>query len=289
MHNLEKPRQWRPMKDAEVPELGLLNACLASIGHLEDPDYKKLFSVRYNFEEPRKIEHVCPVVNRMGEVSDRIHVFVKNTWKALKSRAHGKPILLPGRDVFLWEVMARQEDYPTVFSHQVSRITVDQWAKEHPECIGMFAFDTGFMGSVLRPFHRISMSGIFRESDLRGALGSADQTSRYAQVFPRLRGARGIVLQIENLPKYYRRAYIAERVQGSSWGSVVRVPPSESATIQQDPAPLGEIVNAARFTIAFWYKQSPRFLKGGMLSEDELRQKKQFQAHSKLGLGSFWG
>jgi hypothetical protein len=69
-------------------------------------------------------------------------------WQQAKKRANGKPILLPGRDVFLVEIMARLEDFPdTVFkpeySSQVSKsgLVKEDYSKH-------YCLDTGYSGSV---------------------------------------------------------------------------------------------------------------------------------------------
>src|SRR4051812_2802720 len=71
---------------------------------------------------------------------------IKNSWRSVKRLADGKPILLPGRDVWIFEVLARREGYPTLFLPECSRQTVGAMATAIPGLAtdSLFLFDTGF-------------------------------------------------------------------------------------------------------------------------------------------------
>jgi len=46
---------------------------------------------------------------------------IKNTWRSVKQHAEGRDLLLAGRDVFIFEILARRENYPTTFMPECSR------------------------------------------------------------------------------------------------------------------------------------------------------------------------
>ena len=54
---------------------------------------------------------------------------IKNIWRSVKKAATGKLLILPGRDVFVFEVLARREGFPTLFLPACSRQTV-KWYKD---------------------------------------------------------------------------------------------------------------------------------------------------------------
>lgn len=99
-------------------------------------------------------EFVRPVLGVIPDVKGTwIDVFkpthiiaLATVWKKATELAHGRVILLPGRDVFLFEVLARTiHDYPTIFRPDMSS-SVTPWVKqEYTEC---YALDTGYKGSI---------------------------------------------------------------------------------------------------------------------------------------------
>lgn len=113
---------------------------------------------------------------------------IKNLWRSAKSKANGRPILLPGRDVFVFEVLARREGFPTVFRPDISRLTVEHVTEDYS---GHFVFDTGYAGSIPKLLNAKLFS----------------LASGIHQAFPHLKGSRSLVLKIENSPKYWRRAF----------------------------------------------------------------------------------
>lgn len=83
--------------------------------------------------------------------------WMKLYWDRAKEMANGKPILLPGRDVYLFEVLARVDDYPTTFKPEYSSSVVNPagyisgttkrgW--EIPDYNDHFLVDTGYAGSI---------------------------------------------------------------------------------------------------------------------------------------------
>src|SRR4051794_31916934 len=85
---------------------------------------------------------------REGYFANEELTVIKNSWRSIKRAAEGKPILLPGRDVFVWEILAQREKYPTLFLPECSRLTVRH--VKIPDLHQYFLFDTGFAGSIPR-------------------------------------------------------------------------------------------------------------------------------------------
>lgn len=122
---------------------------------------------------------------------------IKNCWKSVKKSAKGKVLFLPGRDVFIFEVLARRENYPTLFQPGCSRMSVGYFKDKIPE--DCFVFDTGFMGSIpnklgVKDFQLVSY---------------AERQSKI-QIFPRLTLARSLALNIEKTPKYWKTGRILD-------------------------------------------------------------------------------
>lgn len=66
-------------------------------------------------------------------------------WDQAKKRCGDKPMLLAGRDVYLLEVIARMEGYPTTFRSDISAITAAHIKEDYTK---HYLVDTGFKGSV---------------------------------------------------------------------------------------------------------------------------------------------
>lgn len=156
---------------------------------------------------------------------------IKNAWRSVKKQARGRKILLMGRDVWPFEVLARRENYPTYFDPKCSRQTVafTKLPFDRKDCV---LFDTGFLGSIGKilkvPF----------------ILLSADLAVKDTQVFPKLSGARHLALKLESLPKYWKCArMIGEEI------------------FQEFSAPY-EFSGASDLTQRIYKDSSPRFNKG---------------------------
>ena len=70
---------------------------------------------------------------------------LQKTWDEVKRRSEGRMILLPGRDVFLFEVLARMENYPTIFRPDISKDVAPHVNEDYTQCL---ALDTGYRGTV---------------------------------------------------------------------------------------------------------------------------------------------
>ncbi len=148
---------------------------------------------------------------------------IKAMWKAVKRESVRLklPILLAGRDVFIFEILARRENFPTVFRPDISRNTVSHVKEDYSN---HFLFDTGFAGSIPKALKSKSyilgssddapsMSPVFSYSVRRASLHRPlDRDVK--QVFPRMKGARSLILKIERTPKYWKRAYHRSSIYG---------------------------------------------------------------------------
>lgn len=180
-------------------------------------------------------EFVYPYIGR-ADLSSPIQYFkpeektiIKNTWRAAKHEAKGKTILLAGRDVFIFEILAKREGYPTLFYPACSRSTVLRFKELVPK--NVLFLDTGFMGSIpisLKISTFKLLSYIIRESKI--------------QVFPRLSGSRHIALRIEATPKYWKCGHF------------------ENGIIKQELSDREEFSRAAALTHEIYTDSSPRFI-----------------------------
>jgi len=169
-----------------------------------------------------------PVPEPMPYFSRQQMSVIKNAWRSVKAAAGKRPIVLPGRDVFLFEILARREGRPTIFIPECSRLTAEHMAPMKDA----FIFDTGFLGSIPRAlecFNFALLSSYIRDSRI--------------QVFPKLTMARSLALHIENMPKYWRRGYL-----------------NKEGKISQDFSDLEEFERAANVTIDVYKDSSPRFI-----------------------------
>lgn len=159
---------------------------------------------------------------------------IKNAWRSIKKKANRKQILLAGRDVFIFEILARREGYPTVFVPECSRMTVLEMARTlGPKIQDCFLFDTGFAGSIPMAL----------KSKRFSLMSHARRGENTAQVFPRLSFSRGLVLKIEKTPKYWKTGHLEE-------GKVV-----------QNVSDLSEFYQAACLTVEVYKNSSPKFIK----------------------------
>lgn len=214
---------------------------------------------------------------------------VKAMWKAVKCEARrvGKPILLAGRDVFIFEILARREGFPTTFRPDISRLTVSHVKEDYS---GHLLFDTGFAGSIPRalrstsyvmgsasgvelqtaaPIFHPSYTGIHIRS-----LGRSQHVllhNETHQVFPRMKGARSLILKIERTPKYWKRGYYRTACKCSipsespyyvnkCWRCEGTINYTGPEGIMQDQSLTEEFLAAALLTIEIYKDSSPAFV-----------------------------
>jgi len=160
---------------------------------------------------------------------------IKNTWRSIKKSGENKTIILPGRDVFIFEILARREGYPTVFMPEVSRNTVSS-IKLPYDLEKVLIVDTGFMGSIPQALGVTSF-----------ILVSHYEKKSKQQIFPRLTNARQLALRIEYTPKYWKRGSLHYEC-GEPF-------------VLQELSDLREFAAAAAMTIAVYKDSSPTFFK----------------------------
>lgn len=151
---------------------------------------------------------------------------IKNAWRSVKSEK--KPILLLGRDVWIFEVLARRENYPTKFIPQCSRLAINYI--EIPNVQEYFILDTGFMGSI--PAALKTENFKLLSYGIRNSL---------KQIFPNMGGSRSLALKIEKTPKYWKSGYCRDGFVG------------------QEFSPREEFISAVQLTYEIYTNSSPKF------------------------------
>jgi len=158
---------------------------------------------------------------------------IKNIWRSVKRSCGKKVLILPGRDVFIFEILARRENFNTIFLPGCSRQSVEYFKGRIPH--ESYIFDTGFVGSIPRCLG-------LGETDYK--MISAANRSNNTQVFKNLSGSRSLALKIEKTPKYWQSGRIIE-------GKLVL-----------DLNNLEEFKQAALLTIQIYKDSSPAFVEG---------------------------
>lgn len=128
---------------------------------------------------------------------------IKNAWRSVKTRAGDKKIILPGRDVWIFEVLARRDGTPTWFIPQCSRMAVSQI--EIDDIDKYYIVDTGFMGSIPKAL---------KAEDFALLSYHRNKTDKEVQVFPTMGGSRGLALKVEKTPKYWKTGFIRDGLVG---------------------------------------------------------------------------
>lgn len=231
---------------------------------------------------------VKPVLGEIPTIGkDYAHYFspqemgvIKNMWRSVKRDAQkcDAPILLAGRDVFIFEILARREGYPTVFRPDISRLTVSHLAEDYSD---HYLFDTGFDGSIPRALKSKNYTmGSSNSAALFSGGSIFSRRKRHIpiegkqdpkQVFPRLTGARSLILKIERTPKYWKRGFY-RRACNCSGGPAVnhegttecwickgRVGYDGPEGILQEHADRAEFTAAALLTQEIYKDSSPAF------------------------------
>lgn len=161
---------------------------------------------------------------------------IKNIWRSSKVAAASRPMLLAGRDAFVFEILARRENFPTTFRPDISRATVSIVKEDYSN---YYLLDTGFMGSIAR--------GLFIS---HYGLASAERgiSAKY-QTFPHLKGARSLALKIEATPKYW----MTGKYDVDQWFGVRTI-------LKQEFSSKPEFERAAGITIQVYTNSSRKFV-----------------------------
>lgn len=134
----------------------------------------------------------------------KVLIALVTVWNRAKFLAKGRTILLPGRDVYLFEVIARiQGDYPTTFRPDISSEVAPYVTEDYSDTL---CLDTGYKGSI--PKAMGIPNWVLVRYDFSGR--KPEDVARY-QVFPKAsRGAySGLSGSLEGCPKYWTRGSMA--------------------------------------------------------------------------------
>lgn len=178
-----------------------------------------------DFVEP-VLGHIPSCPDNTGFLTVEELTVIKNIWRSCKKQADKRPILLPGRDVWIFYVLACRENLPVIYRPDISRLTVDNVTENYRS---HFVLDTGFAGTIPRKLGCDSFS-----------LASAVEKKN--QSFPKLTGSRHLALKIEKLPKYWNSATMKDGV------------------IFQELAPIEWFTEAAQLTIQVYKNSAPKFI-----------------------------
>jgi hypothetical protein len=151
-------------------------------------------------------------------------VAIKNTWRSVKRQAVGKRLVLTGRDTYIFEILARRENFPTVYIPQCSRVTKGKVDMPKDGCL---LFDTGFVGSIPK-FYGVDY-----------ILLSEHRKDVQKQIYPNMKFARDLASKIECSSKYWESARIIN-------GEVV-----------QNISGLDKFLKAAQLTIEIYTDSTP--------------------------------
>jgi len=175
------------------------------------------------------------------EGSDVLHSMLCNSMRRLKRQMRKRgSLLLPGRDVWCWEVMAQKLTVRSTFDSRVSRSVarnnkalrtcIDAWQVK--DWTDVLFFDTGFSGSIPRAIAKAE--GL---DEINMLLLSSADTSK--QIFRTHTGSRKKALAFEYLAKYF--------LSGTH----------RAGDPYQELSSLDEFIKASLLTIWLWHHVSP--------------------------------
>lgn len=172
-------------------------------------------------------------------------------WERAKQLAGSKPILLPGRDVYLFNVLAEIEGFPVIFRPEISSPVAREANHLFQESFERYyGVDTGFRGSVLKALGMTKFGLVWLEDK---------QHKSHWQLFPYAQGntvvcgaSRGffreLVAFLEGHNKYWTRAQVAYEVRAPKKGDPLR---GVVAGIEQYLSDPDEFTKSAQFIIRF--------------------------------------
>jgi hypothetical protein len=249
-----KPRdkQIRPSTKCKFVEAGMLYSLVSSILRKGDPTREIALGLCRQIGRAKDAEFVYAIDTRGGiknlgakydgvEGSDVLHSMLCNSMRRLKRKMRRKgSLLLPGRDVWCWEVMARKLSVSSTFDPRVSRtvarsapalrVCIDDWKIKSWDDV--LFFDTGFSGTIPKAIARAEQL-----EQINMLLLSSGDVSK--QIFRTHTGSRAKALAFEYLTKYF--------VSGTHRDGVP----------YQELAPLDEFIKTALLTIWLWHHISP--------------------------------
>jgi hypothetical protein len=258
----------RPAAACKYQESGLVYATISSMLPKQDARREPLLALCRTLDPAGFVGPEAPKLGEGMTVSgaDITHSIIWNSLRALKrhSRKLGGPMILPGRDVWPWEVISRRQHLRTIYDNRVSRSVAGvrpllsgiakEWPIADPEWDKSLVFDTGWNGSI----HRLLCEATQKKP--HSMMLSAETHVRNAQLFPGHTGARAKAIAIERFPKYYERATVPDGKE-----------------IVQGFESFEEFVKTALLTIWLWHYVSPRHI--AALREHAARMKEKQKKH----------
>lgn len=255
-------RHMRPAKGYFSPEAGLVASALKSFGLMNDrfdvllmtchPDQWGATS-RIDSNHADNFAVSSSVWNNRSDEEAKnliLHAFAKSAMRALMQIAAGRMLIFPGRDVWIFHVLARKFRYQSLYDPRISRYVAANKAALRDAVVSWgiidfeetFVFDTGFAGSIANAMRRVIgpqfkdlMLSTHRKREEDGYPSSL-------QIFPNHKGARAKALDIEYLPKYFRTGTV------------------EGGNAVQYYSDLPTFLKAVAMTIWWWHARSPRFV-----------------------------
>ena len=238
----------RPASNCKYEEAGLLFSAVSSMMSKSSKEKEKLLAMCRTLDGTDLTGCRTQELGARFDVppGDVMHSIIWNSLRKLRKliRRHGAVLVLPGRDVWAWEVIARQRRLRSIYDSRISRTVADhhpalrkvigEWGV--PDMDGTLVFDTGFAGSIHRNICQAT------QKNPKIMLLSANESLRDRQVFPGHTGSRSKALAIEYFPKYLQRA----TVHGDD-------PYQAISTIE-------EFIKTALLTIWLWYHVSPKHI-----------------------------
>jgi hypothetical protein len=201
-------------------------------------------------EEPKLNNHggIRPPI---GQGWTRVRNSLKSAWAYAKKVRPQPVLLLAGRDVWVYEVLAHRYGMNSRFIPEISRNVASNHTalltlcREHGINGTEILFDTGFYGSVPKAFAAalkqpvdfllLSQDRVYTpygDDPTKNPLGKQHPTPN--QVFPSMKGSRSLALWVEYLPKYWKSGRV------------------ETNEVRQELAEPNEIVEAAILTSCIW-------------------------------------
>lgn len=198
----------RPAAVCKYQESGLVYTTVASMLSKQDKRRGPLLELCRTLDPTGFVGPEAPKLSVQGAGgADIVHSIVWNSLRTLKrhSRKLGGAMILPGRDVWPWEVISRRQRLRTVYDGRVSRAVADhttllagiakEWPIQDPEWDRSLVFDTGWNGSI----HRLLCKATMKAP--HSFMLSASDSLRAAQLFPGHTGSRAKAIAIERFPK----------------------------------------------------------------------------------------
>lgn len=285
-----KPIGLRPSKRCKRPEAGLVYAAVSSFYPRHPLLRARALEILRECDPKLWMDSSRLAYAESGSYNqaDVVHSIIKSSWRALKDIADGRTIILPGRDVWPWEILAQRDKYPTIYDPRISRlfcfaygkavlgqtgarnkllrkVCLEEWGVDLSECI---IFDTGFAGSIpaaIRGATRIDVPHLMLSSEQSSL---HNEGREWTQIFPNHKGARSKVLCIEYFPKYQKSGTVMPAVEntGQPASDIRKAMGGDVQPVQYLNDPF-EFIKAAALTIWMWHNQSPRYIRQGKHQE----------------------